>query len=98
MPKISPNLISMTPERRDLILKVVDDCMENVPICHQITSYRYCDNILKWLINHQFTGKKLRPWMRGQCSNSVMTMVSFIIAKNTKDKMRPILLGRDWIP
>lgn len=88
--------VKMSERSRELMLRVVDGCAENIPIVHQLSHYRSVDGICQWLIKHGYTGKVLVPWLRGQFCNSTLMMVKWIVAKHNKEKMKPILLGRDW--
>lgn len=92
----SPNIIPMTNKRRDILLRLIDGCNNNVHIAHQLTRYKDCDGICAWIIQHGYAGENLCPWLRGQFNNSILTMVAWIVAKNSKQKIKPILLGRDW--
>ena len=83
---------------KNLMHLVMDERIELVPIMHQISHYRYCNSILKWLISNRITGMNLLDWIKIYHSNSVMCMVKFIIKHYNKEREnRAIILNRDWI-
>ena len=87
----------MTPIRRKLITRVMNDSLELLPVLHQLSRYKRCDNFLKWLIKNRITGQTLIEWLRIEHSGSVIFMVQFMIKHQYKNKeYRPIILGKDW--
>ena len=90
----------MTPKKRDLILRVLDDFPDNnlLHFVYHIDHYQYSEQILKWLIANHLTGRKLKIWKESQWSNSMMEPVRFIIAQINKEKVAEcsILYGRDY--
>ena len=89
-------LIPMSAERREILLRLIDGQTNNVELAHRLTRYRDCNGICKWIIRHGYAGENLMPWLRGQFSSSLLAMVRWVIAKNNKENIKPILLGKDW--
>lgn len=68
------------------------------PIMHQLSHYRDCDKILKWLIRNKIVGFNLFDWLKIEHQNSLMSMVKFIVKSHNKDREeKPIILNKDWI-
>lgn len=88
----------MDQVRRDLIHTAMDGELAVLPIFHQLSHYRSCDNFLKWLIANRIIGQTLLDWLKIEHSNSVMAMVQFIVKNCNKDRnIRPIILNKDWL-
>lgn len=89
---------TLNDETKNLMLRVTDDNSSLIPIMHQISHYRYRNNILRWLIHNRIIGNNLLEWLKIDHDNSVMGMVRFIIKSNNKDKeFKTIIMHRDWI-
>lgn len=88
----------MTPLRRELIFKVIDEDQSLIPTMHQLNHYVHCDKFLAWLINNRLTGKNFKEWFKEKHQNSVMSLVQFIIKHSEKNKeVKPLILNKDWI-
>lgn len=87
----------ITSYRKELVSMAMDDKFDLLPVMHQISRYRSCDKILKWLILNKITGLILLDWLRNYHKNSVMGMVKFIIKSDNKDRKEcAIILNKDW--
>ncbi len=88
----------MTPKRKNLMHKVINDQMALVPIMHQLDRYTHCDKFLTWLIRNKITGQNLVEWLKIYHNNSIMNMVKFIIKTVEKSKDLPaIIYNKDWV-
>lgn len=88
----------MTDRTRSLMLLVINDNPQLLPIMHQLLHYRHCDNFLRWLCLNKITGSNLIDWLKVCHNNSILNMVKFIIKSCEKNKeLRPVMLGKDWI-
>lgn len=81
----------MSPERRELMHQVMDGDHTIAPILHGLTRYTSCDNILKWLVLANITGRNFVDWLNIVHNKSIMQMVKFITKQNH------IRLGKDWV-
>lgn len=89
----------MTPKRRKLMFRVMDEQVGALPLLHHFNDYHRCDEILTWLIRNKLTGKNFMAWVQEHFArNSLLEPARFILQKidNEKEK-RPILLGRDMV-
>lgn len=87
----------MSPSVRFKIFKVMDGCMENLPILHQITQYVHHEKMLDWLVKNNLTGKEFNQWYVNECKSSILQLGAFIIARiNSLEKGRPIYAYRDF--
>jgi len=87
-----------TDIRKELMHKVIGGYPPNVAVMHQLSHYRFCDGILRWLIASDITGFNLADWLKINHNNSILGMVQWIVKKHNKEKaFKPILYGRDWI-
>jgi hypothetical protein len=88
----------MTNSTRGLMHKAMDGVVTLTPIMHQLSRYKTCDNILRWLISNRITGHNLADFVKVQHENSIMSMVKFIVKNQTKSKEeKAIVLGKDWV-
>lgn len=94
--KSTPKIVQMTSERREIMMRVIDGVYANVAIVYQLSRYTDCDKLCLWIIRHGYAGKNLVPWIKGQFCNSILSMVQWIVAKNNRENLKPVLLGRDW--
>ena len=71
-----PNPIS--DHRRELMHRAMDGDGELVGVMQILHGYKFCDNILTWLITHRYTGKNLRGLVI-RFHSSVPRLVDFVI-------------------
>jgi len=82
---------------KDLMLNIIDDDPVIVPIMHQLTRYKDCYKILKWLYQNNMRGKNLKDWIKVSFNDSVISMVQYIVMRNNQEtKEKPIIYGKDW--
>lgn len=56
-----------------------------------------CDEILQWLIQHQFTGKKFLEFVMVGHKNSILEAAKHVIRRIRRDaEVRPIVAGKDY--
>lgn len=76
---------SISPRRRELMHRAMDGETELVGVMQILHNYKFCDNILTWLIAHRMTGKSLRELVI-KFHSSVPRLVDFVVeAANGKD-------------
>ena len=89
---------TMSNERRELMLAVINDFLPCVSIMSQLVHYRYCDRFLKWLISNRLTGRDFFEWFKIMFNNSVLHMVQFIVKYQGKNHfLKPIIFNKDWV-
>ena len=79
-----PLEIRITPKRRDLFFRSIDgqqDLLGTMSILHH---YKHCDEILEWLIAHNYTGKKLANLLVKKFKSSVPNLVLFVVDRVNK--------------
>lgn len=89
----------ISSQRRELIFKVLDDFINPgmLRVVHELTNYRYCDNILLWLIANKITGKELNEFLNIQFKGSILSMVQYVVKIINKDnEIKPIIYGKDY--
>ena len=55
---------TLSKERRELMLMIIDDFPPCIAIMHQLDHYRHCDRFLKWLLWNKIKGKDLFEWIK----------------------------------
>lgn len=81
----------MDPYRRELMFKVINDDMRVVQIVYQIDQFKYCDVILKWLVDNHMTGRNLMAWLNDHHDRSVLSLVTEIVRRVEKNAKRALL-------
>lgn len=71
-----PNPLS--PRRRELMHRAMDGDADLMGVMHILNDYKFCDNILTWLIAHKYTGKNLRGLVI-HFHSSVPRLVDFVV-------------------
>jgi hypothetical protein len=86
----------MSEYRRELMFRVMDHQPSVLPMLHYLDQFTRCDEILKWLIDHQITGKIFLSFVHFEFPNSPLSMVKYILKrlKKSRDDGK-IILGRD---
>ena len=78
--------------------KVMDGDASVPPVLYHFSHYRKCDQMLHWLAEHGFTGKKLLSWIKTEHNNSPFLAAAFVLSKVKKEtKTKPVLAERDFI-
>lgn len=93
-----PELIPMSPQRREMFLRIMDgvDSKQLGHLLHHLNDYVHCDRMLKFLIDHDFTGKKLVEVLAIQ-GWSKLNVAKWIIKEvNKESSFKPIIVGRDY--
>jgi hypothetical protein len=88
----------LTNKTKDLMHKTIDGNIRLIIIMHHLSHYRYCDDILSWLLRAGLKGKALEGWLTDNFKNSVLSMVKYIVKKiNMSNDTKPVYLGKDWL-
>lgn len=80
--------IPITPKRRELFFRAIDgqqDLLGTMSILH---AYKYCDEILMWLIEHNYTGKNLIHLLVKRFKSSVPDLVLFVVDRVNKSRQK----------
>ena len=85
----------MTPKRRALMFKVMDDKEEILSYLYHLNSFVRCDDILKWLIDNKLTGKEFLSWAKFHFGVSILELASFVLAQIDKHRKPGIFFGKD---
>ncbi len=80
----TPLKLPLTPERKELMHRVMDGQPDLAGIMHMLHHYKYCDEILSWLVEHNYTGKNLVDWVLNKFRKSVPDMVAYVVFKHNK--------------
>lgn len=81
----------MTPRRRELMLKVVDDHPAVPAWLYQLQLHvKETDKVLAWLIQERLTGQRFINWLKDVHGCSILTASSHIL--NEIRRSRPIKL------
>ena len=87
----------MTNAERDFYLRIIDDVPGVVPIVYEISKYKHSLDIQVFLIKNNLTGKNLLSWLKNDFSNSILTMIKFVIQKiNNERDLKPVIVGKDY--
>ena len=87
----------MTPRRRELFFKVVDDDQRALPILHHANRLTRCDDILTWLVENNLTGRRFVDFFLLN-EASILKTYQEVLKRINKDKIiQPIFAGRDYI-
>jgi hypothetical protein len=70
----------MSPKRRELMHRAMDGVTDLSGAMFILHHYKFCDNILIWLISHRYTGKNLSELLIKKFRSSVPSLVDFVIA------------------
>lgn len=72
--------IPLSQGRKDLMLRTMDGVTDLGGTMHILHHYKFCDNILTWMICHGLTGKRLAEAIVKQFGNSVPALVDFVVS------------------
>jgi len=86
----------MTPQRRDLMLQVMNGEPQALHYLHHLNFYTRCDDILSWLIKSRLTGKEFIQWSRFSFRDSMLNMSKHILSRIEKTDKNSILYGIDF--
>jgi len=86
----------MTPYQRESFLKLSDGVPEVLPLLYHIDRLRRKDEVLKWLISNQITGKKLLEFFQN-CGSSSLQLCSIVLSKVKKQSVEKVYAGKDYL-
>jgi len=69
----------LTDKRKALMHRVMDGVTDLSGVMFILHNYKFCDNILQWLISHGYTGKKLVELTVKQFNGNVPSLVNFVV-------------------
>ncbi len=76
----------LSQKRKELMLRALDGETDLAGTMYILHAYKFCDNILLWLIAHRYTGKSLRDLLVKSFASSVPALVEYVISQaNGKD-------------
>ena len=79
----------MTQKRRELMYRAMDGMHDLVGVMHILDHYKFCDNILIWLICHKYTGKNLQDLVVKRFHSSVPALVEYVVT-SANGKITPV--------
>jgi len=87
----------MTDTERAIMLTLIDDNMDAVPIIWRMTELTRHIAIFQYLIAQNITGKKFVQWYEHDHDKSILSIASWAL-KNIRGDLekKPIYLGKDW--
>jgi len=88
----------MTEQTREMMLRLADGASEVLPILHIMHNhYARCDEMLRWLIRNQISGRDMVLMVRYQHSNSPLEFFKWLTAKLDHDnELRPMFIGNQY--
>ena len=92
----------MSPERRELFLRIVNDELDIHPITMRL--HFLCDHFqpdkldsaLKWLVKNNAIGKRFILWFDHVCSGSDLEMVRILNAVVDNARLAPVIAGKNF--
>lgn len=92
-------LKTLPPDRArlaELAARVWDGEQRLRTLIEFLASFYRNEEILRYLLKENLTGRKLWDWMREEQGGSVMRVVQFVMMKLDKDlELKPIVFGKD---
>lgn len=89
----------MTPQRRELILRVCDGNQNAFPIVHQLDGFVHAERMFKWMIRENMTGNNLVETYIHDFKCSWLTLGKWVIMMINKDtEMKKVIAGKDYMP
>lgn len=83
-------------EQRQLLLRVVDGCAHLAPLAWEIKQMPRWNDVCKWLIASNLTGKNLLAYWMGEHKGSVLGVLMRIKQGiDREDKLKALRVGRD---
>lgn len=92
----------MTPKRRDLYLRVVDDYPDYAKITHRLFFLddhfppNKLDAALAWLVLHQVTGVRFTYWFKEECKSSDLEMHRLLLSIVDNIAAPAVVAGRNF--
>ena len=87
----------MTPQRRDLMLRVVDGHQSVLPLVYHADRLTRCDEVLVWLIKNNITGFRFISFFQEKDFSILQTFSDVLRRINKEKQCSPIIAGKDYI-
>lgn len=88
----------LTPETRELMLKVCDGHPEVPKLLFFFLKMRRRDDMLRWCLANKMKGNEFMLFFKNECDSSPLEMMKTIKNRVERlDKIAPVLVGRDYI-
>lgn len=89
---------SVSAIRRALFRKLIDDCADCIPLCFMMhkNNPNHLDEMVKWLIRNQITGKKFVEYFAIEMNGSPLKLFATLNGKIERAEIRPLFAGRDF--
>ena len=71
--------VPLSAQRRDLMHAVMDGQNDLDGTMYVLHHYKFCDQMLRWLIAHKYTGKNLEALLVKRFKSSVPALVGYIV-------------------
>lgn len=72
------NKPSLSPKRRELIVRVMNDEPRVLPLIFHIQMMRRCDEALQWMIDNHLTGTTFHSWFKEVQEGSPLKLIAFL--------------------
>jgi hypothetical protein len=88
--------IAISPERRELMHRVMDGRHDLMGVMSILHAYKYCDNFLKWLVINRYTGGHLVDLLVKKHRSSVPNLINWILVQMNSeiDELKQRVDGR----
>lgn len=80
--EVAHRATTMSHERRELMLAVMDGDYDLVGTLHLFSRYRHCDTFLRWLLVNRYTGRSLRDILVRRFRGRVDHLVDYIVRES----------------
>ena len=88
----------ITPSRRELMFNVMDGDNRVLPMLYQLNNFQRCDEIFRYLIRNNLTGRELIFWFNETFQGSFLNLVAHCLKKIDRDVMRrPLHYHKDMV-
>lgn len=79
-PILNDPKVALSNKRRELMHMAMDGVSDLAGTMYILHHYKYCDNILIWLVSHKYTGKNLSELIVKKFRSHVPSLVDFVVA------------------
>ena len=86
----------LSEKTKELMHIAMGSEFKNAHIMHEISRFTDRDKILKWLIQHGYTGKNLFEWFTVFHNRMSLNMVKYIARYQENEKDKKIIFGKNW--
>lgn len=89
--------LSMTPQRRELILRIADGKNSAFPVLHQLDGFVHADRMFTWLIRNNIVGNTFLEYYVQKFRCSWLSFGKWIVMKINKEaEVTRVIAGKDY--